>query len=146
MRFLRADFADVNHALNAFSKLHEGAKLRQARHRPFDHRARRKFFCHSRPGIAQRLLQAERDAAFSRVHSENHGFDGLAPVFHYVGWSSYSLSPRHFGNMNQTFNARIEFHKRAVIGEPGNRAAHPFRQLYIFRRRRPMDAVEAASC
>ena len=80
-------------ALNdAFGKLHEGAKLRQARHRPFDHRARRKFLCHRRPGVTQRLLEAEGDAAFSRVHSENHGFDGLAR-FHYVRRSSYSLGP-----------------------------------------------------
>ena len=38
--FVRADFADVNHALNAFGKLHEGAKLRQAGNGPFDRRAR----------------------------------------------------------------------------------------------------------
>ena len=64
----RADFADVNHALHAFGKLHEGAELGQARDRPFDHRARRKFLFGRGPGIAQRLLQPERDAAFCRVH------------------------------------------------------------------------------
>ncbi len=83
------------------------------------------------PGIAQRLLQAERDAAFRRVHSEDDGFYGLAHL-HHVGRSSHSFGPRHFGNMNQAFDAGLEFHKRAEIGEPGNGAAHALARLVFF--------------
>ena len=38
---LRADFADVNHAFDAFGKLHERAELGDAGDRTFDHRADR---------------------------------------------------------------------------------------------------------
>src|SRR5208282_917539 len=129
--FLGADLADVNHAFNAFGQLHEGAELCQVGYGPFDHRAWRKFLSRSCPGIAERLLETKRDAAFWCVHSENHSFHRLA-WFHYVTRSPHSLGPRHFGNMNQTFNAGLDFDERAKVHQPGNSAAYPFACLVFF--------------
>src|ERR1035441_4822256 len=113
---LRADFADVNHAFNAFSKLHEGTELHDVSYRAFDYRTRREFLLGSGPGIAQRLLQAQRETPFGGVHSENYGLDSLAN-FYYVARSPNSLGPRHFGNVNQAFNTGLEFHERPEIGD-----------------------------
>src|ERR1019366_5363471 len=128
---LRADFADVDQALNAFGKLHEGAELHDVSHGTFDHRARREFLLRHGPGIAQRLLQAQRETAFGGVHSENHGLDGLAN-FYYVARSPNSLRPRHFRNVNQAFNPGLEFDERPEIGDAAYRAAHAFSGLVFF--------------
>src|SRR5208283_3051707 len=133
---LRADLADVNHAFNAFGELHEGAELCQVGYRSLDHSAWRKFLGRSCPGIAERLLQAKRDAAFWCVHSKNYCLHRLAG-FHYVARSSHPLGPRHFRNVNQTFNTGLDFHERAKVHKPGNGAAHAFARLVFFGNRIP---------
>ena len=66
---LGADFADMDHALDAFGKLHKGPKLGEVGHRPFDRRARRKFLRCPDPGIAQRLFQSQRNSALGSIDS-----------------------------------------------------------------------------
>src|SRR5207253_44419 len=73
-----AHIADVNHAFDALGDLNKRAKLRQVRHRAFDHRAHGKFAYHVSPGVAERLLQAKRDAAFVGIDLQNLGFHFLA--------------------------------------------------------------------
>src|ERR1700683_2734526 len=58
-----ANVTDMNHALNAFGNLHEGAKLSDADDRAFHHRANGKLLRRVDPGVAQRLLQSERNTA-----------------------------------------------------------------------------------
>src|SRR5271157_1971304 len=91
---LGADLADVNHALDALAKLHKRAELGEARDRPFDHRADRESLPNFSPWITQRLLQAERNAAFAGVHSENHHFHRLAWL-HHVARLLRLFRPRH---------------------------------------------------
>ena len=73
-----ADLADVNHALNSVRKLNEGAEFGEAGNRSLDGRTHRKLLLYLRPGIAQRLFQAQGEAALAHVHSENHRFHRVA--------------------------------------------------------------------
>src|SRR4029077_3630731 len=129
--FFRADFADVNHSLNALCNLHEGAELGNAHHWPFDHRANTQILCRLDPGITQRLFQSQRNAPLTRVHSQDDRFHGLAG-FHSVTRLPDFSRPRHFRNMDQPLNAGFEFHKCAKVGEPRYRAAHALASLVFF--------------
>src|SRR4051812_12085228 len=93
---LGADVADVNHPLYPLGKLHERAKLSQAHNRTFDLRTNWKFLCSLSPWIAQRLLQSQRHALFSRIDSKNDRVNRFAR-FHQIARLADFLYPRHFG-------------------------------------------------
>ena len=78
--FLGADLAHVDHAFHPIRKLHERAELGEAGHRSFDYRARRKLLLDLGPGIAQRLLEAQREAAFAHIHAQDHRFHRRRPA------------------------------------------------------------------
>src|SRR5271168_1243409 len=63
--FLGADLAHVDHAFHPVRKLYERAEFGEAGNRSFDCRARRKFSLDLGPGVAQRLLEAQGEAAFA---------------------------------------------------------------------------------
>src|SRR5262249_17133624 len=90
--FFGADVADVNHSFDSLGNLNKGAELRQANHRPLDHRAIRKFLFGIGPRIAQRLLQPQRDSLFAGIDSKNHDLDRLAR-FHQIGGLAHTLDP-----------------------------------------------------
>jgi len=58
-RGLRADIADVDHALHSLGKLYERSKLGQAGDGSLHHRAHRKLLRRVGPWVAQRLFQTE---------------------------------------------------------------------------------------
>src|SRR5206468_8180213 len=101
---LRADVADVNHALYALGYLHEGAKFSEARDRTLDRSPDRKLLRSLNPRIPQRLLQSQRHALFTCTHSKDHSLNRFAG-FHQIARLAYFLDPRHFGNVDQSFNS-----------------------------------------
>jgi hypothetical protein len=68
------------------------------------------------PRVLERLLQAQRDAALHLIDLEDHhldllgGGDDLARV-------DVLLGPGHLGHVDQAFDARLQLHERAVIGD-----------------------------
>ncbi len=71
--------------------------------------------------MSKRLLEAERNAALHRIDLEDHhldflrGGDDLARM-------DVLLGPGHFGDVDQAFDARLQFHEGAVVGDVGDAA------------------------
>src|SRR5271157_2294369 len=134
--FLGADLADVDHALDAFGKLHEGAELGEADDWPFDHRADRQSLADVGPWIAQRLLQTQRNAAFARTHSQNNRVHGLARLHHVAGFP-HLLRPRHLRKVDQPFHPRLQLDKGSEVDYARHCATNALACLIPFRYRIP---------
>ena len=86
-----------------------------------DGRADRELLGEGLPRIGLRLLEAEADATLLFVDLEDHdlnllrGGDDLARM-------NILLGPRHFGDMDQAFDARLQFDEGAVVGDVGDAA------------------------
>ncbi len=101
------------------------------------------------PRIRQGLLETQRDAALHRIdldHGNFHflrGGDELARVHVLLG-------PGHFGNVDETFDARLQLHEGAVVGDVGDAAldlgADRIFSLDAFPRDRPAIASCRAKC
>ena len=76
------------------------------------------------PRVALDLLETERNAAAPLIDAEHHRFDGVADVQDLRGVLD-ALAPRHLRDVDETFDARLELHERAVVGDADDLAAHP---------------------
>ena len=72
-------------------------------------------------GILQRLLEAERDAALGGVDLEHLNLDLLAGRNDLAGMDVL-LGPRHFRDVDEAFDARLQLDERAVVGDVGDAA------------------------
>src|SRR6202042_577914 len=87
----------------------------------FDRGTDRELLHENFPGIAHGLLETERNAALDRIDFQNlhldflRGRDDLAGVHVLLG-------PRHFRDVDQAFDARLELHERTVVGDVGDAA------------------------
>ena len=112
------DLADVHQAVDAFGDLNERAEVHDLGDRAFDLRADGELALDVEPRIGERLLQAERDApgsvAGGRLDGENDGIHAVA-LLEQVGGMADLLGPRHLGDVNQAFEARLEFDKCAKV-------------------------------
>ena len=129
---LRADVADVNHALYALGYLHEGAKFSEARDRTLDRSPDRKLLRSINPRIPQRLLQSQRHALFTCTHSKDHSLNRFAG-FHQIARLAYFLDPRHFGNVDQSFNPWFQFNECAEVHHAGDGAADTLSDSVLVR-------------
>ncbi len=86
---LGAHVADVHQTLDAFSNLNECSKFGEIRDRPFNDGSYRQTLCHVSPGIAQGLLQSERDPTLRRIHSEDDCIHGLAGLHDIAGNANF---------------------------------------------------------
>src|ERR1700751_5022285 len=91
--FFRADFADVDHAFDAFRKLHERAKLCEAGDWPFRFRAQPETLRNLDQRISQSLLESEGDTMLRRVNAEDHRFDGLTGLHYIAGLANLAFVP-----------------------------------------------------
>ncbi len=130
--FFGADFADVDHAFNAFSNLHECAELGDAGDRAFNHRADGQIFAHSTHGSPSACFSPSEMRRSGDVHAEDDGFHGFAGFEHVTGLANF-FRPRHFRNVDQAFNAGLKLHERAKIHEPRDGAAHALAGFVLFR-------------
>jgi hypothetical protein len=73
------------------------------------------------PRVFQRLLETERDTALGRIDLEDDDFDFLGGGEDLAGMDVL-LRPGHFGNVDQAFDARLDFDERTVVGDVRNRA------------------------
>ena len=80
--------------------------------------------CFSResfPGVVQRLLEAERNAALDRIDFQNLDIDFLARRDDLAGMDVL-LGPGHFGDVDQSLDARLQLDEGAVVGDVGHAA------------------------
>src|ERR1051325_4998708 len=75
------------------------------------------------PGIVLYLFHSQADAPRLWIDAENFNFDCISGIDQFA-WVFDAFGPAHFRNMDQTFNAILEFNKGAVIGNAGDAARH----------------------
>ena len=73
------------------------------------------------PRIAHGLLEAERNAALDRIDFEHLNFDFLRGRNDLAGMHVL-LGPRHFRDVDQALDARLELDEGAVVGDVGDAA------------------------
>ena len=111
----------MHHAIDLAGETDEQTEFGDVLDLAFERATRRVLVDERRPRIVHALLQAEADAALGRIHVEDHDFDFLAGRDD-LARMHVLLGPAHFGNVDQAFDARLEFHERAVIGDVGDAA------------------------
>jgi hypothetical protein len=71
------------------------------------------------PGVLADLLHAEADAALLGIDLQDHHLDLLAGR-NDLTRMDVLLGPAHLGDMDQTFNPRLQLHEGAVVGDVGD--------------------------
>ena len=97
------------------------------------------------PRVGHALLEAERDAALGHVDVQHHHFDFLRGRDD-LARMDVLLGPAHLGDVDQAFDARLQLHEGAVVGDVGDAALELERRPGTWRPRRPTDRSSAASC
>ena len=88
------------------------------------------------PRVGLDLLEAERDAPRRRIDAEHHRVDRVADVEDLRRMLD-ALAPRHLGDVDEAFDARLELDERAVVGEADDLAAHARADRIALLHRRP---------
>src|SRR5689334_237692 len=123
-RTLPVEIGEMDHPVDVAVEAEEQAELGLVLDLAFDRGARRILLDEDLPGVAHGLLETERDAALDRIDFEDldfdllRGRDDLARV-------DVLLGPRHFGDVDQALDARLELDERAVVGDVGDAALEP---------------------
>jgi hypothetical protein len=79
------------------------------------------FSTNTSHGIAHGLLETERNAALDRIDFQHLHFDFLRGRDDLAG-VHVLLGPRHFRDVDQAFDARLQLDERAVVGDVGDAA------------------------
>src|ERR1700722_15875748 len=117
-----AQVADVNQAVDSIFDFNEGAKVGQVAHPAFDLGSDRIFLVQRIPRVGRQLPHAQRDAALTRIHAENHAFHMIIYIDQ-LGGMLHALRPGHLTDMYEPFNALLQFHKGAVVRHADDAAA-----------------------
>src|ERR1700677_132942 len=89
-----------------------------------NHRAGGIFLEKHLPRIAHGLFEAERNTALHRIDFENLHFDLPGGRYDLAGMHVL-FGPRHFGNVDQAFDAGFEFDEGTIVGDVGDAALEP---------------------
>src|SRR5207302_2268925 len=118
---LPVEIGQMDHAVDVALEPEEQAELGLVLDLALDRGADREFFDEHFPGIAHGLLEAERNPALDRIDLQNLHFDFLRGRNDLAGVHVF-LGPRHFRDVDQAFDARLQFDERAVVGDVGDAA------------------------
>src|SRR6185436_4484832 len=113
---------DVNQAVDVVFDLDERAELGQVADLALDARADRVLLGQLVPRVALDLLEAERNAAGGRIDAEHLRFNRVTHVED-LRRVLDALAPRHFADVDQAFDARLQLDDRAVVGQADHFAA-----------------------
>ena len=111
----------VDHAVDVRGQADEQAELGDVADLALDLGADRMLVDELLPRVALHLLEAERNAALGAVHVQHHDLDLLAGGDDLAGMDVL-LGPRHFGDVHQALDARLQLHEGAVVGDVGDAA------------------------
>src|SRR6202165_3875894 len=120
-RKLPVEIGQMDHAVDVALEAEEQAELGLVLDLALDRRSDREFFDEDFPWIAHGLLEAERDPALDRIDFENLYFDFLRGRNDLAG-VHVLLGPGHLRDVDQAFDARLQFDERAVVGDVGDAA------------------------
>src|SRR4051812_11296979 len=120
-RKLPVEVGQMDHAVDVALEPEEQAELGLVLDLAFDRRTHRELLDEHFPGIAHGLLEAERNPALDRIDLENLHFDFLRGRNDLAGMHVL-LGPRHFRDVDQAFDARLQLDERAVVGDVGDAA------------------------
>src|SRR5665213_178838 len=120
-RKLPVEIGQMDHAVDVAFETQEQAELGLVLDLAFDGRSDREFLDEHFPGIAHGLLEAERNPALDRIDFEHLHFDFLRGRNDLAG-VHVLLGPRHFRDVDQAFDARLQFDEGAVVGDVGDAA------------------------
>ncbi len=109
----------MHHAIDIAIESEEQAELGLVFDFAFDHRAGRIFLHKQLPWVAHGLLEPERNAALDRIDFEHLHLDFLRGRDDLAGMDIL-LGPRHFRDVDQALDARLEFDESAIIGDVGD--------------------------
>src|SRR5580704_4468354 len=130
-RKLPVEVGQMHHAVDVALEPEEQAELGLVLDLALDHRADREFLDEDFPWIAHGLFETERNPALDRIHFQHLHFDFLRGRDDLAG-VHVLLGPRHFRDVDQAFDARLQLDEGAVIGDVGD-AAGEARVQRIFR-------------
>ena len=111
----------MHHAVDAVVEADEQAELGDVADRAFDHGALRVGGEERFPRVVLGLLEAKRDAALVGIDLEHLHLDLLAGRDDLAG-VDVLLGPAHLGDVDQAFDARLQLHEGAVVGDVGHGA------------------------
>src|ERR1700687_3255051 len=120
-RKLPVEIGQMDHAIDVALEPQAQTELGLVLDLALDRRSHREFFDEHFPGIAHGLLEAERNPALDRIDLENLHFDFLRGRDDLAG-VHVLLGPRHFRDVDQAFDARLQFDEGAVVGDVGDAA------------------------
>jgi len=107
------EVGDVNHAVEPFLQLDEGAVAGEVADLALDLRARRILLQGLVPRVGLKLADAQRDFLFVLVDAQHDGFDHFALLEHVAGLGN-ALGPGKFSDVNKSFNAGLQLDEGAV--------------------------------
>ncbi len=111
-----ADVADVDEAVKAVLDFDEGAEFGDVADFAGDDRADGIFFGGEQPGIGQRLLDAERDAAVAGLDVQDDDVNFFADFEEFRGMLDF-LGPADLADVDEAFDALFEFDEDAVVDD-----------------------------
>ena len=111
----------MDHAVDVAVEADEQTEFGLVLDLAFDVGADRMLLGEGFPGVLQGLLEAERNAALGRIDFQHLHLDFLAGRDDLAGMDVL-LGPRHFGDVDQAFDARLQLDERAVVGDVGHAA------------------------
>src|ERR1700761_1103304 len=120
-RQLPVEVGEMDHAVDIAFEPEEQTELGLVLDFALDGGTDRELLDEDFPGVAHGLLEAERNAALDRIDFEDLHLDFLRGGDDLAGMHVL-LGPRHFGDVDQAFDARLEFDERAVVGDVGDAA------------------------
>src|ERR1700691_900340 len=120
-RKLPVESGQMDHAVDIALEPEEQAELGLVFDLALDRRSHRELFDENFPRIAHGLLEAERNPALDRIDFQHAHLDFLRGRNDLAG-VHVLLGPRHFRNVDQALDARLQFDERAVVGDVGDAA------------------------
>ena len=112
---------NVDHAVDAFLEFDECAVSGEVADRALDGGADRIAKLDLIPWVRIKLTHAERNFLLFDADAEDDRFDLLADVEH-IARAGDALDPRKFGNVDEAFDAALDFDERTVGQELGHAA------------------------
>src|SRR5581483_12508380 len=130
------EIALVHHAIDALFDADEDAVVGDRANAAGDLVARLVLLGEDGPGIELELLETERDALGLAIDLEDLALERLA-LLEDLARVLDLLRPRHLGDVDEAFDARLELDERAVVGDRHDLAADALARRVRFFRVRP---------
>src|SRR5665213_1547544 len=118
---LPVEVGEMHHAVDVAGQADEDAELGDVLDLALDVGADRVLVLEAIPRVGETLFEAQADAPLLRIDVEHHHLDLLAGRDD-LARMHVLLGPAHFRDMDEAFDAGLQFDESAVIGDVGDTA------------------------